>query len=91
MTLLKTIRLATHALSRNVTRSALTILGIVIGIAAVIIMMEIGKGSSAQIRKTSLKKTVLGLNVSFNGQGDIKGGQFGIWKANSSGSFLPVG
>src|SRR4051812_45462138 len=45
----------------------------------------------AQIRKTSLKKTVLGLNVSFNGQGDIKGGQFGIWKANSSGSFLPVG
>jgi len=45
----------------------------------------------AQVRKTNLKKTVLGLNVSYNAQGDIKGGQFGIWKANSSGSFLPVG
>ncbi len=44
----------------------------------------------AQIRKTNLKKTVLGLNVKFNGQGDIAGGQFGIWKANSSGTFLPV-
>jgi branched-chain amino acid transport system substrate-binding protein len=45
----------------------------------------------AQIRKTKLKKTVLGLNVSYNAQGDIKGGQFGIWKANSAGVFNPVG
>jgi branched-chain amino acid transport system substrate-binding protein len=45
----------------------------------------------AQIRKTNLKKTVLGLNVSFNAQGDIKGGQFGIWKANNAGVFNPVG
>jgi branched-chain amino acid transport system substrate-binding protein len=45
----------------------------------------------AQVRKTKLKKTVLGLNVSFNAQGDIKGGQFGIWKANSGGTFNPVG
>jgi branched-chain amino acid transport system substrate-binding protein len=45
----------------------------------------------AQVRKTKLKKTVLGLNVSFNAQGDIKGGQFGIWKSNSAGVFNPVG
>jgi branched-chain amino acid transport system substrate-binding protein len=45
----------------------------------------------AQIRKTKLKKTVLGLNVSYNANGDIKGGQFGIWKANSAGTFNPVG
>jgi hypothetical protein len=45
----------------------------------------------AQIRKTNLKKTVLGLNVSFNAQGDIKGGQFGIWKSNAAGTFNPVG
>jgi branched-chain amino acid transport system substrate-binding protein len=45
----------------------------------------------AQIRKTKLKKTILGLNVSYNAQGDIKGGQFGIWKANSAGVFNPVG
>jgi hypothetical protein len=34
---------------------------------------------------------VLGLNVTFNAQGDIKGGQFGIWKATSGGTFQPVG
>ena len=45
----------------------------------------------AQVRKTNLKKTVLGLNVSYNAQGDIKGGQFGIWKANAAGAFNPVG
>jgi hypothetical protein len=45
----------------------------------------------AQVKKTNLKKTVLGLNVRFNAQGDIRGGQFGIWKANSGGTFLPVG
>jgi branched-chain amino acid transport system substrate-binding protein len=45
----------------------------------------------AQIRKTKLKKTVLGLNVSYNANGDIKGGQFGIWKANAAGTFNPVG
>ena len=44
----------------------------------------------AQVRKTNLKKTVLGLNVSYNAQGDIKGGQFGIWKANAAGTFNPV-
>src|SRR5919199_2192034 len=45
----------------------------------------------AQVRKTKLKKTVLGLNVRFNAQGDIRGGQFGIWKSNAAGVFNPVG
>ena len=40
------------ALRRNVMRSALTTLGIVIGVGAVIAMMEIGNGSSAAIQKT---------------------------------------
>lgn len=52
MTLTKTFITALKALARNVTRSALTVLGIVIGIAAVIAMMEIGKGSSSSISKT---------------------------------------
>ena len=47
-----TFRTATKALSRNVMRAALTTLGIVIGIAAVITMVEIGKGSSSAIKKT---------------------------------------
>jgi branched-chain amino acid transport system substrate-binding protein len=45
----------------------------------------------AQVRKTNLKKTVLGLNVSFNANGDIKGGQFGIWKSNAAGTWNPLG
>ena len=44
----------------------------------------------AQIRKTKLKKTVLGLNVRFNRNGDIAGGRFGIWRSNGT-DFNPVG
>ncbi len=40
------------ALERNPMRALLTTLGIVIGIASVITMMEIGQGSSAAIQKT---------------------------------------
>ncbi len=37
------VRTALHGLRRNVMRAALTTLGIVIGVAAVIAMMEIGQ------------------------------------------------
>jgi len=47
-----TFSLAFHALRRNPTRSLLTTLGIVIGIAAVIAMTEIGKGSSNSIARS---------------------------------------
>src|SRR5262245_54622136 len=50
--LIRTFRTAIHALRRNVMRSALTTLGIVIGIAAVIAMMEIGQGSARAIERT---------------------------------------
>jgi ABC-type antimicrobial peptide transport system permease subunit len=39
-------------LRRNVLRSALTTLGIVIGVAAVIAMMEIGQGSATAVQRT---------------------------------------
>src|SRR5689334_22500227 len=45
--LCRLLRLALHALRRNPLRSALTTLGIVIGVAAVIAMVEIGQGSAA--------------------------------------------
>src|SRR5271166_777497 len=48
----RTLRTAFRALRRNVMRSALTTLGIVIGVAAVIAMTEIGQGSSAAVQKT---------------------------------------
>ena len=47
----RTLRTAVSALRRNIMRSALTTLGIVIGAAAVIAMMEIGQGSATSIRK----------------------------------------
>src|SRR5262249_37746361 len=50
--LYRTLRMAFRALRRNVMRSALTTLGIVIGVAAVIAMMEIGKGSSNAVQQT---------------------------------------
>ena len=49
---LRTLRLALRALRRNMMRAALTTLGIIIGVAAVIAMMEIGGGSSAAIQRT---------------------------------------
>ena len=48
----RAVRTALRALRRNPMRAALTTLGIVIGVAAVIAMMEIGSGSSAAIQKT---------------------------------------
>ena len=55
MNALRTFKTATHALRRNVLRSVLTCLGIIIGIAAVIAMMEIGQGSSSLIQNTVAK------------------------------------
>src|SRR5262245_25003549 len=50
--LYRTLRMALHALGRNVLPSALTTLGIVIGVGAVIAMMEIGQGSSTAVKQT---------------------------------------
>jgi ABC-type antimicrobial peptide transport system permease subunit len=48
----RTLRTALLALGRNPMRAMLTTLGIVIGVAAVIAMMEIGNGSSSAIQKS---------------------------------------
>jgi putative ABC transport system permease protein len=45
----ETIPLALRAIHRNVLRSSLTILGIVIGVAAVITMVTLGDGATAQV------------------------------------------
>ncbi len=52
MKLLRTVLTAFKALSRNVMRSALTTLGIVIGVGAVIAMVEIGQGASEAVQET---------------------------------------
>jgi putative ABC transport system permease protein len=45
----QTILLALRAIRRNILRSSLTILGIVIGVAAVITMVTLGDGATAQV------------------------------------------
>lgn len=52
MKLSMTVRIGILALRRNLLRAALTTLGIVIGVAAVIAMVEIGQGSSSAIQAT---------------------------------------
>ncbi|OWY14780.1 multidrug ABC transporter substrate-binding protein [Thioclava sp. F34-6] len=56
----ETIRLALTAIIRNALRSFLTVLGVVIGVAAVIAMMTVGQGSSEQV---SANVAALGTNV----------------------------
>ncbi len=48
--LLETIRLALRSVRRNALRSILTLLGIVIGVAAVIAMLTIGSGTTAKVK-----------------------------------------
>ena len=52
MTAYRIVRTSMKALQRNPMRAMLTTLGIVIGVGAVIAMMEIGAGSSAALHKT---------------------------------------
>jgi putative ABC transport system permease protein len=45
-----TVRIAHHALGRNKLRSALTMLGVVFGVGAVVAMVAIGQGAQASIQ-----------------------------------------
>ena len=54
------MRIALQALRRNVMRTMLTMLGVIIGVAAVIAMMEISRGASVAIEVTVTK---MGANV----------------------------
>ena len=49
MTLLASIRIALRALRVNKLRSTLTMLGIIIGVAAVIVMIAVGSGAQARV------------------------------------------
>ena len=50
MNLLATLRVALNALRVNLLRSILTMLGIIIGVAAVITMLAVGSGAEARIK-----------------------------------------
>jgi putative ABC transport system permease protein len=70
---LNAILLALREIRRNVLRSSLTILGIVIGVAAVITMVTIGEGATAQVQ-ADIQKLGTNLLQVFRGQGFGGGG-----------------
>jgi putative ABC transport system permease protein len=67
--LIEALKLALQAIRRNALRSFLTVLGIVIGVAAVIALVTIGNGTTA---KVTADLASLGSNLLF-----IRPGQFG--------------
>ena len=67
--LIEALKLALQAIRRNALRSFLTVLGIVIGVAAVIALVTIGNGTTA---KVTADLADLGSNLLF-----IRPGQFG--------------
>ena len=71
----ETIRLAWRAISRNLLRSFLTVLGVVIGVAAVSAMVTVGNGTTAQVRQELSR---LGTNTLF-----VRPGQWGPGRASS--------
>jgi putative ABC transport system permease protein len=71
MDFLSTIRLAMRALARNKLRSGLTMLGIIIGVGAVIAMVGIGQGADKQIQD---QIAAMGSNMLFVGSGSVNRG-----------------
>ena len=71
-----TFRIALRALARNKLRAFLTMLGIIIGVGAVIAMVAIGEGAKATIRSqiSALGTNVLVILPGSNVQGGVRAG-----------------
>ena len=80
--ILEAVKLAFQAIQRNVLRSFLTVLGIVIGVGAVIAMVTIGNGTTAKVTADLSK---LGSNLLF-----VSPGQFGPGRASSDAKSFNV-
>jgi putative ABC transport system permease protein len=76
MSLLMTFYMAVKALRRNVMRTALTALGMIIGVAAVIVMVAIGTGARTSIENQikSAGSNIIMVNAGA-GFGPVRGGQ----------------
>jgi putative ABC transport system permease protein len=83
MNVLVIFRIAFRALARNKMRSALTMLGIVIGVSAVIAMVSIGQGAQASVQAQIAS---VGTNLLFVGAGsqNVGGVRSGTGATNSN-------
>jgi putative ABC transport system permease protein len=71
MTPWQSCRIAVYALTRNKLRSFLTVLGMIIGVAAVICMVALGEGAKARVERTYSR---MGSNVLVLTSGTAKSG-----------------
>ena len=74
MKLMESFRIAVKALGANKVRSALTMLGVIIGVAAVILLVSIGTGVQSQVTG---QISGLGSNLLFAFPGSFEGGGSG--------------
>ena len=77
MSILMTITVAIKALRRNAMRTALTALGMIIGVAAVIVMVAIGTGARTSIENQirSAGSNIVMVNAGSGGFGPVRQGQ----------------
>jgi putative ABC transport system permease protein len=82
MNLLAIIRVAVRALNRNKLRTALTMLGIIIGVGAVIALVSIGQGAQAMVQN---QINGMGTNMMFIMPGNVMtgGASLGAGAANT--------
>src|SRR5213076_443680 len=71
MDVMAIIRIAMRALARNKMRSSLTMLGIIIGVGAVIAMVSVGQGAQQQAQQ---QIAAMGSNILFVGSGTVTRG-----------------
>ena len=82
MDLLSTLRVAFRALARNKMRSILTMLGIIIGVGAVIAMVGIGQGADQTVQRQIAN---LGSNMLFVSSGSMNRGGLNLgWGATKT-------
>src|SRR5512146_976637 len=73
------LQIAFRALARNKMRSALTMLGIIIGVGAVIAMVSVGQGAQNQVQQ---QIAAMGTNVLFVSAGSASFGHFHMGSAS---------
>lgn len=79
MKMVDVIRLAFRALTRNSMRTLLTMLGMIIGVAAVITMLALGNGAKASVQASiaSLGTNTLMISSGSVNRGGVRSGAFG--------------
>ena len=77
MSIIMTVRIALKALNRNKMRTILTMLGMIIGVGAVITMVALGRGAQATIEEQvkSAGTNLINVNAGNFSQGGVRQGQ----------------